>query len=170
MIAWSFPAVAQQPEPDARCLGKTLLLVGTCQAKRRHTLERLRALGLARVICLNNEVNWAAPLIDQWILANPAGINEFALNAVKAHLVAHPDCSIDGVLTFDEYNVQTTSRLAEMLGTPGILPASADRARNKLAFREFCSSSGLPAPRYVRLLADPAERSAVNAKEFVLKK
>jgi biotin carboxylase len=153
MLSWTCAkATEARGERDrAQFAGKTLLIVGTGGPARGPVFERIRSLGLARVICLNDARNWAAPYIDDWILANPSDPAGGAVEAVRALLAGSHAPVFDGVVTFDEFCVQVAADLAEALGLVGIGHEVADGVRNKLAFRQFCLARGLPAPRCVGL-------------------
>ena len=133
--------------------GKRLLLVGTGGVKRLHVLQALRALGLDEIICLNDTVNWAAPLVDRWIEADPVKPSAATLRRVKRQAQG-----IDGVLTWDDYSVELAAAIAQELGRVGIPPEAAAAAKNKAEFRRVCTERGLPAPRYTHVdPGSPAE-------------
>jgi biotin carboxylase len=153
MLSWTCAAAneARGERDRAQFAGKTLLIVGTGGPARGPVFERIRSLGLVRVICLNATRNWATPYIDDWILANPSDPAGGAVAAVQELLAGAHAPVIDGVVTFDEFCVQVAANLAEALGLVGVGHEVADRVRNKLAFRQFCLANGLPAPRCVGL-------------------
>lgn len=130
--------------------GKHLLLVGTGGVKRRRVLAALRSLGLGRITCLHDEVNWARPLVDDWIVADSVRPSP-ATTALVRERIGAPDA----VLTYDDYSVVVAAHLAGDLGLVGMPPVAVERAKNKAAFRKICRDHGLPAARSVRV--DPAE-------------
>lgn len=136
--------------------GKHLLLVGTGGVKRRRVMEALRALGLARITCLHDGANWAAPYVDDWIVADPVEPSVETVNLVRTRLPR-----VDGVWTYDDYSVVLAAHLARAFGLVGLDPDGAAQMRDKAAFRRACTERGLPAPRSVRL--DPAMGEAAAA-------
>ncbi len=132
--------------------GKRLLLVGTGGVKRLHVMQALRALGLAEIICLNDTTNWAAPLVDRWIEADPVRPSAATLARLKREARG-----IDGVLTWDDYSVELAATIASELGFVGIAPEAAAAAKNKAEFRRVCTERGLPAPRFIHV--DPGSPS-----------
>lgn len=135
--------------------GKHLLLVGTGGVKRRRVLEALCALGLERITCLHDAPNWAAPYVDDWIVADSVHWSPETLDTVRAH-----GCRPDGVLTYDDYSVVAAAHLAHELGLVGVSPLAAERAKDKHAFRAVCRAHGLPAPRSLRVEPDAPDAAA----------
>lgn len=125
---------------------KSLLLVGTGGSKRRAVLERLRSLGLRKVVCLNHERNWADPYVDDWILADAVHPGAGGEQALDRYLALHSDLRLDGIMTYDEYSVVLASHLARRSGRIGLAPSVAETVKNKYAFRRACLDRGLPAP------------------------
>ncbi len=123
---------------------KALLLVGTGGVKRRAVFEKLRQLGLRRIVCLNDGPNWAAQYVDAWIEADPVRVSGDALDAVNRHMAVHG--RFDGVMTVDDYSVVLTSHIVEALGALGPRLVTASLTKNKGAFRAFCGARNLPAP------------------------
>ncbi len=147
---------------------RTLLLVGTGGVKRRAVLQALRALGLARIVCLHDEPNWAAPYVDDWILGDSVRPATETFAAVEAYFARH-GFQPHGVLTYDEYSVVAAAHLAAHLGCIGIAPGAAEIAKHKHRFRTFCRERGLPSPRAALLSPDaPEDTSAAAALTFPL--
>lgn len=129
-------------EPPNSLEGKNLLVVNSGSPKKEFILKRIKELG-CNIILLNGEKNWAAKYVHHLILADTANHTE-ALAAVKKY---HQHDVLDGVVTFWEDDVLLTSKIVDMLGTPGIPYRIVRVARNKAKFREFCAREGLPTPR-----------------------
>ncbi|MBU1177984.1 ATP-grasp domain-containing protein [Patescibacteria group bacterium] len=127
-------------------LGKKILLVNTGSSiKKKFTVERLKKLGLT-IIALNKEINWAKPYVDHWILADTANHQE-SLQAAKAFASEHPNLMFEGVITFWEDDVLLTSKISDAFNLIGIPHATAQKARNKYLFRDFCRQNNLPTPQ-----------------------
>lgn len=129
--------------------GRHLLLVGTGGVKRRRVLASLRALGLRRVTCLNDAVNWAEPYVDDWILADPVRPLDSTVALVHER-IGRPDA----VYTYDDYSVILAAHLASAFGLPGADVHAVASAKDKDAFRRVCRARALAAPRSWRV--DPA--------------
>lgn len=74
------------------------------------------------------------------------------------------ECPIDGIVTFDEYNVGMVAELCEKLKLPGIDAATAYRCRNKWLMKHTWKQADLPVPRF-RLVSDPKDFFKTN-KDF----
>lgn len=122
--------------------GKKILVVNSGSLKKEFILRRINELG-CKIILLNGEKNWAAKYANAFIQADTTNHAE-ALEAVKKYYQTHP---IDGVVTFWEDDVLLTSKIVDMLGTPGIPYRIARITRNKYRFREFCAQRELPTPQ-----------------------
>lgn len=129
--------------------GKIILLVNTGSIKKRFILQQLKKLGLT-VVVINKEKNWAQPYVDHWILADTGNFKE-SIRAIREFLKEHDKLKIDGVLTFWEDDVLLASKITDTLNIIGIPFPIAQKARNKFAFREFCESNGIRAPRHALL-------------------
>jgi biotin carboxylase len=125
--------------------GKHVLLVGTGGIKRRHVLEALRSLGLRRITCLHDGPSWAAPLVDDWIVADSVRPSEDTTRAVLAQI---------GLVA---------AHLAAALELPGIRPDAAARAKDKHAFRATCVAHGIAAPRFCRVDPDAPDWPSFDA-------
>lgn len=131
--------------------GKQLLLVGTGGEKRRRVVETLRALGLARVVCLNDARNWLSPWVDDWILADAVRPSNETLTKVDRYVAAHGGARFDGVMTYDDYSVVVAASLAAHLGTPGLAPGVVETVKDKAVFRSACRKLGFLTPASSRI-------------------
>ncbi|MFJ8860309.1 ATP-grasp domain-containing protein [Streptomyces sp. NPDC102451] len=68
-------------------------------------------------------------------------------DAVEKQLRAHR-LPVSGVMTVMEYFVPVATEAARRLGLPGLDPAAARDARDKLRTRQRCAEAGVPAPRF----------------------
>ncbi|MEN9328428.1 MAG: hypothetical protein RI947_1236 [Candidatus Parcubacteria bacterium] len=143
---------------------KTLLVINTGSIKKKFVLQRLRKLGL-RIIMLNKEKNWAAPLVDEWIFADTTNHDE-SLRAITAFITANPEMKPDGAITFWEDDVLLTSKIVDKFDFIGIPFRIAKKARNKYLFREFCAANGIVAPRHKLVRSVRDIRLAMEAFKF----
>jgi len=123
---------------------KTILLVNTGSLKKRFILQRIKKISNLKLVVVNVERNWADRYVDEWILADTTKHPE-TLKAVDDYLKNH---RVDGVLTFWEDDVLLTAKIAEKHNLIGIPYKVAEKARNKLHFRQFCQENGLPFPKF----------------------
>lgn len=151
----NLPASAKEPG----YLGKRLLLVGTGGVKRTPVLRAIRELGLGQLVCLMDSPNWAAPLVDRWLLADPVQVSEATLAQVEAMHAVQP---FDGVFTYDDYSVVLAATIARRLRLAGTEPLAAAAAKDKLLFRQKCAAADLHAPAFA-LLGDGDDVKAVVA-------
>lgn len=141
-------------------LGKRLLLVGTGGVKRTPVLGAIRELGLAQVFCLMDSPNWAASLVDGWLVADPVQVTEATLAHVEATHAMQP---FDAVFTYDDYSVVLAATIARRLRLAGIEPSAAAATKDKLLFRQKCAAADLHAPAFA-LLRDGDDAKAVIAE------
>ena len=132
---------------------KTVIYVNTGMQsgshQKRYILQRLKKLGV-QVIALNKEKNWAIPYVSDWIIADTTKHDE-AIRAVGEYLKTH---TVDGIVTFWEDDVLLTAKLTEKYHFVGIPFKVADRARNKLLFRQFCQENNLPYPKFTSISSE----------------
>jgi biotin carboxylase len=69
----------------------------------------------------------------------------------------------DGVCTVTDYSLEVVAEAARLAGLPGLDPAAARAARNKLATREACARAGVPVPRFARVLTVGQAQEAAAA-------
>lgn len=137
---------------------KTILLVNTGSIKKRFIIQKLKKMGL-KVVVLNKEKNWASPYVDRWIIADTTNHNESIQEVGK--FLTNNKYKIDGIITFWEDDVLLTSKLADKYNFIGIPFVTANKARNKHLFREFCLKNNLSVPKY-RLI-----KSTSDIKEII---
>ena len=123
---------------------KTILLVNTGSLKKKFILQRIKKISNLKLVVLNAERNWADRYVDEWLIADTTKHAE-AIKTIDDYLKNH---KVDGVLTFWEDDVLLTAKIAEKHGLVGIPFAVAQRARNKLLFRQFCQKNNLPFPKF----------------------
>ncbi|MDD3284873.1 MAG: ATP-grasp domain-containing protein [Patescibacteria group bacterium] len=146
--------------------GKTILLVNTGSSRKRFILQRIKKLGV-KIIALNKEKNWAQPYVDEWICAN-TNIHSEAIKAVEKFIKKNTKIKIDGVITFWEDDVLLTSKLAEKFDFTGIPYKSANIARNKFLFREFCEKNKIPHIKHMILSSEKDIDKAIEILSFPL--
>jgi len=125
---------------------KTLLIVGTGSPIKRFIFQKLHKLGL-KLIVLNNEKNWAAPYVSDWILGDLSQ-HERRITQVVVYSKKH---HIDGIYNFWENDVLLTSKIAEALALIAVPAVVAEIARNKYRFRQFCLDNNIAAPGFCLL-------------------
>jgi S-sulfo-L-cysteine synthase (3-phospho-L-serine-dependent) len=69
----------------------------------------------------------------------------------------------DGVCTVTDYSLEVVAEAADLAGLPGLDPAAARAARNKLATREACVRAGVPVPRFAWALTVSQAQEAAAA-------
>lgn len=129
-------------------INKTILLVNTGTESKYFIPPILKKMGLT-VICLTREkVQVLENSVDYWILAELNDHKE-SIDAVKDFLKKNKKIKIDGVVTFWDECVLLTSKLVDTFNLIGISHSTAERAKNKYLFREFCHANDIPAPRHM---------------------
>lgn len=140
--------------------GRRILLVNTGSIRKRFILKRLKQLGIT-IIALHEEINWAKPYVDHWILSGKNN-GHSPLEQVLEFCAARPELRPEGVVTFWEDDVLLTAKICEALNLPGIPYQTALKVRNKFRFRDFCKKNGLPTPRHSLL---KSEQDLATVKE-----
>jgi D-alanine-D-alanine ligase len=126
---------------------KTILVVNTGSFKKRFILQKLKRIGL-KIVCLNQEKNWAASYVDYWILADNTNQSE-CISAIKEFINTNHEVKINGALTFWEDDVLLTAKICDRFNFTGIPYGIAKRVRNKFLFRQFCEENGIAAPKHL---------------------
>jgi biotin carboxylase len=146
---------------------KTLLVVNVATFKKKYILERLFELGI-KIICINSEkIDWAAPYIQEWIIADTFN-HEESINQIELFKNSSTNFVIDGVITFWEDDVLLTSKITDKFGFVGISYQISKNTRNKFAFREFCQNHAIPSPKHI-LIKDKNDLNGVyNTFDFPL--
>jgi len=125
---------------------KTILVINTGSLKKRFILQKIRKIPGLRIVVAHVEKNWADKYVDEWIITDTTKHAE-TLKTIDEYLKTH---RVDGVITFWEDDVLLTAKIAEKYGLVGIPYNVAQRARNKLLFRQFCQENELPFPKFGR--------------------
>eukprot|EP00405_Crypthecodinium_cohnii_P019788 CAMPEP_0206483012 /NCGR_PEP_ID=MMETSP0324_2-20121206/39183_1 /ASSEMBLY_ACC=CAM_ASM_000836 /TAXON_ID=2866 /ORGANISM="Crypthecodinium cohnii, Strain Seligo" /LENGTH=342 /DNA_ID=CAMNT_0053961003 /DNA_START=60 /DNA_END=1084 /DNA_ORIENTATION=- len=134
--------------------GATVVFVSAGYPGKRFIYERAAALGVKSVI-LDHPDSWSKNLVDEGIIAKflPVDMGQTSEEVFKDAVHAISELGkdgitgkVDGVVTFVELSVPLTSRLAEVLGLPGMSPAAVDAARDKHRTRAALKKAGLPTP------------------------
>lgn len=112
-------------------------------------LTAIRRLGVGRVTCVGEGPNWAAPLVDDWVVVDPMRPVGDLPDKVRRHS-GRPDA----VLALDDSSVMMAAELAAAFRLPGVGPGSAARATARKSFREACRAEGVPTPRYTYVNID----------------
>ncbi len=142
--------------------GSTVLLVHAGSLSKQFILERAKALGV-RIICLNKKKEaFAEPFVDHWIFADLKDETS-CFKKITEFIVAHADIKIDGVITFWDESVVLAAHISEQFCWIGILSKTADRIKNKYAFRDACQTEGIPAPHHL-LLNTEADLAKADAE------
>ncbi|MEV8100940.1 ATP-grasp domain-containing protein [Streptomyces sp. NPDC088135] len=106
---------------------RTVLVVSPGdEVYRRYCLEQVAA-ACKVVIVTDSQPTWQTPLIADWEVTDLTDPD--AVVAAGRELAARHDVS--GVLTWDEYQLVPTARLAEHLGLPGSGPEAMRACRDK---------------------------------------
>ncbi|MER6367208.1 ATP-grasp domain-containing protein [Streptomyces mirabilis] len=145
-----------------------LLVIGSApELMRRYMLES--AAAEHSILLIDDEApTWQLPYIvdfEKTDLNDPASV----IAAAEA-LVRH--WTIAGVLTFNEYLLMTTARVAEHLQLPGNTPTAVASARDKATSRQLFAASDVPsaASTWVHSLAAAASAAErVGGYPVVLK-
>eukprot|EP00405_Crypthecodinium_cohnii_P018813 CAMPEP_0206482574 /NCGR_PEP_ID=MMETSP0324_2-20121206/38948_1 /ASSEMBLY_ACC=CAM_ASM_000836 /TAXON_ID=2866 /ORGANISM="Crypthecodinium cohnii, Strain Seligo" /LENGTH=591 /DNA_ID=CAMNT_0053960533 /DNA_START=140 /DNA_END=1915 /DNA_ORIENTATION=+ len=152
--------VLEEASPQAQELrrkltkGATVVFVSAGYPGKRFIYERAAALGVKSVI-LDHPDSWSKGLVEEGIIAKflPVDMSQSSDEVFKEAVRAISELGkdgitgkADGVVTFVELSVPLTSRLAEVLGLPGMSPAAVDAARDKHRTRAALKKAGLPTP------------------------
>lgn len=129
---------------------KSILLINTGSLKKRFVLQKLKKMGIGKIVVVNAEKNWASHYVDDWVLVDTNN-HDLVLKTLSNYLQAN---KIDGALTFWEDDVLLTSKIVDKFGFIGTAHRVAKLARNKYEFRSFCAKNNLPFPKYALVGAD----------------
>ncbi len=146
--------------------GSRIAVIEPGYVSKRYLYERADALGVELVL-VAEPTSWARTLVDEgvaarFVAADPSGEPDDGAAAVLEALGDEAE-RLDGVLTFWEDAVPATARIASALGLPGMSPAAADSARNKLRTLQASREAGLPTPSFMHL-DDAASLSEAAAR------
>lgn len=145
---------------------KKLALVCHRNAKLSFVFEAARAAGID--LHLIHDPTESVPrglpaVTDTWCLP----VFDEPDLALQAFAAGYQDRGIGGVLTLREEAIIWTAQAAKHIGTPGIEPQVAARARDKYAMRQTFASAGLRSPAFVRV-ADPTALAEAMSLGFPL--
>lgn len=118
----------------------SLLIVGSGPPLMRRYLFEQAALDYPLLLIDDEPLTWQQPYIVDHEVADLA--DPLALHAAADALAAR--WNIAGVLTWDEYHLLPTARLAERFGLPGNSPDAALAARDKALSRQRFAAAGVP--------------------------
>eukprot|EP00405_Crypthecodinium_cohnii_P009787 CAMPEP_0206440292 /NCGR_PEP_ID=MMETSP0324_2-20121206/12680_1 /ASSEMBLY_ACC=CAM_ASM_000836 /TAXON_ID=2866 /ORGANISM="Crypthecodinium cohnii, Strain Seligo" /LENGTH=588 /DNA_ID=CAMNT_0053907997 /DNA_START=83 /DNA_END=1850 /DNA_ORIENTATION=- len=154
--------------------GATVVFVSAGYPGKRFIYERAAALGVKSVI-LDHPDSWSKNLVDEGIIAKflPVDMSQSSEEVFKEAVRAISELGqdgitgkADGVVTFVELSVPLTSRLAEVLGLPGMSPAAVDAARDKHRTRAALKKAGLPTPSNYLIKQGSELKAAADAVGF----
>jgi len=154
--------------------GATVVFVSAGYPGKRFIYERAAALGVKSVI-LDHPDSWSKNLVDEGIIAKflPVDMGQTSEEVFKDAVHAISELGkdgitgkVDGVVTFVELSVPLTSRLAEVLGLPGMSPAAVDAARDKHRTRAALKKAGLPTPSNYLIKQGSELKAAADAVGF----
>lgn len=125
---------------------RTVLVVSSGdETYRRYCLEQVAA-GYRTVLVLGSEPTWQRPLAADWEVADMNDPD--AVVAAGRTLAARHD--VAGVLTWDEYQLVPTARLARLLELPGPDPESMRSCRDKSRTRALLHEHGVGSAASIR--------------------
>lgn len=129
----------------ARIRSPKLLFIHSGSPKKRLTFTAAANLD-AEVYLFNPEWNWASSLAREMHCTAGLSLPEIIARAEDLHRRER----LDGVITFWEEDVPTSSLICARLGLPGNTPGAALAARSKYRMRRALRRAGLPVPHFRR--------------------
>ncbi|MGK5733729.1 ATP-grasp domain-containing protein [Streptomyces sp. URMC 124] len=139
-------------------MARLLMLGAGIEIYRRYILETLHGRGDEVVLIDTVPRPWTEPFVRVSLQADLRDREEVR----EAVLPLHRQSPFDGVLTYDEAQVELTAYVAALLGLPGLSPGAAARCRDKRAMRDAFEAAGVPSARSV-LVHDPDGAAAAAA-------
>jgi biotin carboxylase len=112
-----------------------ILFVNSGSKIKEFTFKKAKDLGY-EVALLNSKLTWQKPYVDYFIKADTYD----HLSSIREVLKHSKNINIEGVVTFWERDVELCSKLAYLLGVPGVPLDASVRARNKLKMRQALRS------------------------------
>lgn len=97
-------------------------------------------------------------IIDELVRVDSWNTDE-VLGAAQALHHRHP---IDAVVAGDEFLVESTGRVAQVLGLRGMPPRACQAVRDKRVMRELLAAAGIRGPRYERVNSEGGLRAAAD--------
>jgi biotin carboxylase len=143
--------------------GSRIAVIEPGYVSKRFIYDRAHELGVELVL-VADRTSWSQTLVEEGVAvsfvdADTAGHPDEAAGIVLAALGDETE-RLDGIVTFWEDAVPATARIAASLGLPGLPPAAADNARNKLRTLEASRVARLPTPRFMHLDGAASLRAA----------
>ena len=136
---------------------KTILILNSGTTRRRFVFETAKRLGLKTVV-LNDRTNWGSRLADDFIVADNYN-HAKVLNLLRAYLPKH---KIDGVVTFEEDDVELLAKVCQEFNFIGNSSQTAAWTRNKYAMRQQLASAQIPQPRFALVTNQTELQEAVK--------
>ncbi len=130
-------------------MNKSILLIENQLPQRRIILEAARSKKLNIVLVKKNPSEVEQQLVDDVIVVdtdNYANMEAEVLSYANRH-------QIDGIVSYMEPNIRSTSQLAKVLNLPAMTPDAAKKATNKYLMRTCFAENKLPIPKF-RLVSD----------------
>ncbi len=130
-------------------IDKNVLVVGTREISRRKRIKQLKSMSFKKLVCLNNQKNWALELFDDWIEAEHWDVSkkEETLKAVIEYQERH-GIKFDSIFTYDCNFVLITSYLTTQLNLLGIPFELIKTLKYKNQFRKRCSELNIACPKF----------------------
>lgn len=125
-------------------LNKTLLLINPGFPNKEFILSRMKELGVRVIAMHREELTWARPYVDQWVLVNQGKKGKGAIGVVSDFLQEHSDICISGALTFWEEEVPLLADLCNAFGWIGNSQETAMHTRSKFAMQDVLREKGRP--------------------------
>lgn len=122
---------------------KTILILNSGAARRRHVFETARRLGLTMVV-LNDRSNWCSRFAEDLIIADNYN-HPKVLTMLRDYTTKH---TIHGVVTFEEEDVELVAEAARQFNLIGNSLKTARLVRDKYALRQKLAEFQVPEPRF----------------------
>ncbi|SHK19349.1 ATP-grasp domain-containing protein [Paramaledivibacter caminithermalis] len=144
-------------------MNKNLLIVESgSQFYRRYIMEAAVNMGVNIILITSKQVLWEHELCKKIVFAdtkNPVDAYQKLSRCIDLKY-------LDGILTYDEPSIISTSQLAQMLELPFISPGTALKARNKSLMRQSFKLNNLLTPKFVEI--NMVDELAKKLEEFEL--
>ncbi|MBU1613445.1 ATP-grasp domain-containing protein, partial [Patescibacteria group bacterium] len=141
--------------------GKTILVVNSGTERQRFVFETAKKLGL-KVVILNDRQNWSTKYAKDFLLADNFN-HAKVLTILRAYLQKH---KIDGVVTFEEEDVELTAKIAEEFNLIGNGVKTALLTRNKYLMRKQLVALQVLQPNFMRITNSADLQQAIKKIRF----